>query len=61
MQARAADLQEYALRKVTLEPGFEVKGYLYFPRYDAADALIVKAPVGAATVPLEFKQVRTRR
>jgi hypothetical protein len=61
MQARAADLQEYALRKVTLEPGFEVKGYLYFPRYDAADALIVKAPVGTAAVPLEFKQVRTRR
>ncbi|WP_426060126.1 hypothetical protein [Hymenobacter sp. B1770] len=60
MQARAADLQEYALRKVTLEPGFQVRGYLYFPRYDAADGLVVKAPVGSNAVPLEFVQVRKR-
>lgn len=61
MQQRAADLQEYALRKVTLAPGFQVKGYLYFPRYDAADALVVNAPVGSSAVPLEFVQVRRRR
>jgi len=60
MHARAANLQEYALRKVTLEPGQQVRGYLYFPRYDAADALVVKAPVGTAVVPLEFAQVRKR-
>ncbi|SFP73454.1 hypothetical protein [Hymenobacter arizonensis] len=60
MQARAADLQEYALRKVTLEPGYRVQGYLYFPRYDAADGLVVKAPVGSNAVPLEFVQVRRR-
>jgi hypothetical protein len=61
MQARAANLQEYALRKVTLEPGQQVRGYLYFPRYDAADALVVKAPVGSRVVPLEFAQVRRRQ
>ncbi|GAA4034006.1 hypothetical protein GCM10022409_17880 [Hymenobacter glaciei] len=61
LQQRAAMLQEYALRKVTLEPGQQVRGYLYFPRYDAADALVVKAPVGSRVVPLEFAQVRRRQ
>ncbi|WP_035557105.1 hypothetical protein [Hymenobacter sp. IS2118] len=61
MQQRAANLQEYALRKVTLQPGHQVRGYLYFPRYDAADALVVKAPVGTGLVPLEFTQKRVRR
>ncbi|WP_226163421.1 hypothetical protein [Hymenobacter terricola] len=61
LQQRAAHLQEYALRKVTLAPGQQVRGYLYFPRYDAADALVVKAPVGSRVVPLEFAQVRTRK
>ncbi len=61
LRQRAAMLQEYALRKVTLEPGQQVRGYLYFPRYDAADALTVKAPVGSQVVPLEFAQVRRRR
>ncbi|MCI1187113.1 hypothetical protein MON38_06750 [Hymenobacter sp. DH14] len=60
LQQRAAQLQEYALRKVTLEPGQQVRGYLYFPRYDAADALVVRAPVGSRVVPLEFAQVRRR-
>lgn len=61
LQHRATQLQEYALRKVTLAPGQQVRGYLYFPRYDAADALIVKAPVGSRVVPLEFAQVRKRQ
>jgi hypothetical protein len=61
LQQRAAMLQDYALRKVTLEPGQQVRGYLYFPRYDAADALVVKAPVGINVVPLEFAQVRKRQ
>ena len=60
LRQRAAMLQEYALRKVTLAPGQQVRGYLYFPRYDAADALVVKAPVGSQVVPLEFAQVRRR-
>ena len=60
LQQRAAHLQEYALRKVTLEPGQQVRGYLYFPRYDAADALVVRAPLGSRVVPLEFAQVRRR-
>ena len=61
MQQRAAALQEYALRKVTLAPGQQVRGYLYFPRYDAADGLVVKAPVGSTVVPLKFAQVRKRQ
>ena len=61
MQQRAANLQDYALRKVTVQPGEQVRGYLYFPRYDAADGLVVKAPVGSTEVPLEFAQTRIRR
>ena len=61
MQERAASLQEYALRKVSLALGYQVRGYLYFPRYDAADGLVVQAPVGRKAVPLEFVQVRTRK
>ncbi|MBD2720651.1 MULTISPECIES: hypothetical protein [Hymenobacter] len=61
LQQRAALLQDYALRKVTLEPGQQVRGYLYFPRYDAADGFVLKAPVGSTVVPLEFAQVRTRQ
>ncbi|MDQ2794154.1 MAG: hypothetical protein M3Y12_09125 [Bacteroidota bacterium] len=61
LHQRAAQLQEYALRKVTLQPGQQVRGYLYFPRYDAADALVVRAPVGSRVVQLEFAQVRRRQ
>jgi len=61
LQRRAAQLQEYALRKVTLEPGQQVRGYLYFPRYDAADGFVVRVPVGSSIAPLEFAQTRVRR
>jgi hypothetical protein len=61
LHQRAADLQGYALRKVTLAPGQQVRGYLYFPRYDTADGFLVRAPVGSNVVPLEFAQVRTRQ
>lgn len=61
LQQRAAQLQDYALRKVTLAPGEQVRGYLYFPRYDAADGLVVKAPVGSTAAWLEFAQTRRRR
>lgn len=60
LQARATNLQEYALRKVTLAPGQQVRGYLYFPRYDAADSLLLQAPIGSGTAPLHFVQTRRR-
>lgn len=60
LQRRAAQLQDYALRKVTLAPGQQVRGYVYFPRYDAADGLVVTAPVGRRAAPLEFVQTRRR-
>ncbi|MBU6121323.1 hypothetical protein [Hymenobacter siberiensis] len=46
---------------MTLEPGQQVRGYRYFPCYDAADGLVVKAPAGSSMVPLEFAQVRKRQ
>ena len=61
LQQRAANLQDYALRKVTLAPGQQVRGYLYFPRFNAADGFVVKAPVGNKAVPLEFVQTWTRQ
>ena len=61
MQQRASQLQNYALRKVTLAPGQQVRGYLYFPRYDAADGFVIRAPVGISIAPLEFAQTRVRR
>lgn len=54
LRQRARMLPEYALRKVKLAPGQQVRGYLYFPRYDAADALVVRTPVGSNVMPLEF-------
>ena len=61
LHARAANLQEYALRKVTLQPGQQVRGYVYLPRFDTADGLLLRLPVGAAAaVPLEFVQTRQR-
>ena len=61
LQARAANLQEYALREVTSAPGQQVRGYRYFPRYAAADVLMVKALVGSNGMPMEFAQVRWRQ
>lgn len=61
LHLRALNLQDFALRTVTLEPGQQVRGYLYFPRFDAADAVQVLAPVPGGTLPLEFVQTHTRR
>jgi hypothetical protein len=58
-QAQAQRLKEYALRKVTLAPGEQVRGYLYFPRCDGADELHLKVPVAGKEVPLKFLQSRT--
>lgn len=61
LHRRALILQEYALRQVTLEPGQQVRGLLYFPRFDAADAVRVLAPAPGGALPLDFVQTHTRR
>lgn len=61
LQARAANLQEYALRKVTLAPGQQVRGYVYLPRFDTADGLLLRLPVrDEEAVNLTFAQTRRR-
>ncbi len=61
LHLRALNLQDYALRKVTLEPGQQVRGFVYFPRFDAADTVRVLAPVPGGSLPLDFVQTHTRR
>lgn len=58
---RAAQLREYALRRVVLQPGQQVRGYVYLPRFDHADGLEVLAPVGRRQVALSFVQSHQRR
>ena len=61
LHARAMNLQEYALRKVTLAPGQQVRGYVYLPRFDTADGLLLRLPVrDNAAVLLPFAQTRQR-
>lgn len=61
LQLRALNLRDYALRNVTLEPGQQVRGFVYFPRFDAADTVRVFAPVPGGVLPLDFVQTHTRR
>jgi hypothetical protein len=58
---RAAQLNEFALRRVILQPGQQVRGYVYLPRFDHADGLEVLAPVGRQQVALSFVQSHQRR
>ena len=58
---RAGQLSEYALRRVILQPGQQVRGYVYLPRFDHADGLQVLAPVGRQQVVLSFVQSHQRR
>jgi hypothetical protein len=58
---RAGQLSEYALRRVVLQPGQQVRGYVYLPRFDHADGLEVLAPVGRRQVALSFVQSHQRR
>lgn len=58
---QAQQLSEYALRTVTLQPGQQVRGYVYLPRFDAADGLRVLAPVGQQQVALNFVQTHRRQ
>ena len=61
MAQRADMLAQYALRRVVLQPGQQVRGYVYLPRFDQADALQVLAPVGSHQVALDFVQTHQRR
>jgi hypothetical protein len=58
---RAALLREYALRRVVLEPGQQVRGYVFLPRFDQADGLEVLAPVGQQLCSFAFVQSHQRR
>jgi len=58
---RATLLREYALRRVVLQPGEQVRGYVFLPRFDQADGLDVLAPVGRQQVGLRFVQSHQRR
>jgi hypothetical protein len=58
---RAGQLSEYALRRVILQPGQQVRGYVYLPRFDHADGLEVLAPVGRRQVAFSFVQSHQRR
>jgi hypothetical protein len=58
---RAELLRQYALRRVVLRPGEQVRGYVYLPRFDQADGLRVLAPVGQQQVALDFVQSHQRR
>ena len=61
LHLRALNLEDFALRKVTLAPGQQVRGLVYFPRFDAADSLRVLAPVPGGALPLDFVQTHTQR
>ena len=58
---RAETLRQYALRRVRLLPGQQVRGYVYLPRFDEADGLRVLAPLGRRQVALDFVQTHQRR
>jgi hypothetical protein len=58
---RAEQLSGYALRHIMLQPGQQVRGYVYLPRFDHADGLQVLAPVGRQQVALSFVQSHRRR
>lgn len=57
----AAQLRDFGLRQGTLLPGQQVRGYVFLPRFDAADSLRVLAPLGQGQAILDFAQVHQRR
>ena len=61
MAQRAEQLRGYALRRGTLPPGQQARGYVYLPRFDAADGVRVLAPLGHSPVALDFVQTHQRR
>lgn len=58
---RAAQLRDYALRRTSLRPGQQVRGYVYLPRFDPADGLRVLAPLGTGQAAFDFVQTHQRR
>ena len=58
-RAELAELRTHALRRTTVEAGQAVRGYVYFPRTDWADAIRVTAPGLAPGTTLDFTQTRT--
>ena len=61
MARRAAQLRDYALRRTSLRPGQQVRGYVYLPRFDPADGLRVLAPLGNSQAAFDFVQTHQRR
>jgi hypothetical protein len=58
-RAELAELQQFALRRTTIESGHKVRGYVYFARVDLADLLRISAPGLAPGTTLDFTQTRT--
>ena len=58
---RAAQLRDFALRRTSLRPGQQVRGYVYLPRFDPADGLRVLAPLGSGQAAFDFVQTHQRR
>ena len=56
----AGYLANHALRKVTLQPGQQVYGLVYFPRLDTADSLRLLVPTSIGPLPIDFVQTRKR-
>lgn len=57
----AAHLRDFGLRQGPLLPSQQVRGYVYLPRFDAADSLRVLAPLGRGQAALSFVQEHQRR
>jgi hypothetical protein len=60
LSAEAGIMADQALRKTTLEPGFKVRGTVYFPRCDQADLLRLTMPVRQQPVIFDFSQQRSK-
>ena len=58
---RAAQLRDFALRRTSLLPSQQVRGYVYLPRFDPADGLRVLAPLGTGQAAFDFVQTHQRR
>lgn len=55
------ELEQYALRKNTLEPGQSARGYVYFSRTDMADLLRLVVRVNEHPLTFNFEQARVKQ
>lgn len=60
-QTQKQDVEARLLRKNTLLPGQGIRGYVYFPRADAADILRLVLPLRAQPLLLSYSQLRSRQ